>query len=173
MTAVPSPPTHSRLDALFDLGAGVLLNPSLRRQDEGRVLAALEPGVAPLAALVRRWKWPMPSQWGSEGSDAGQFSGIHAVAIASGGDIVICDTFNHRMQVFRADGTFVRQWGSQGDAFGGNLITLDLLPCHLKTGCLWSTVKTIVCKRFNSMAASCAAGVVWARRRVNSMLLRG
>ena len=44
----------SRLTQLFDLDGGVLLHPLLRRQDEGRALAALEPVAAPLAALVRR-----------------------------------------------------------------------------------------------------------------------
>ena len=44
----------ARLDRLFDLGGGVLLHPFVRRQDEGRALAALEPVAAPLSVLVRR-----------------------------------------------------------------------------------------------------------------------
>ena len=31
----------ARLDRLFDLGGGILLHPFVRRQDEGRALAAL------------------------------------------------------------------------------------------------------------------------------------
>ena len=50
----------ARLERLFDLGGGVLLHPFVRRQDEGRALAALEPVAAPLSVLVRRWAWPMP-----------------------------------------------------------------------------------------------------------------
>ena len=38
----------ARLDRLLDLGGGVLLHPWVRRQDEGRALAALEPVAAPL-----------------------------------------------------------------------------------------------------------------------------
>ena len=110
--------TVSRLERLLDLGGGVLLHPWLRRHDEGRALAALEPVAAPLSVLVRRWAWPVPRQWGSEGSDPGQFTRPRGVAISSGGDIVVCDSGNHRLQVFRPDGTFVRQWGSHGAAPG-------------------------------------------------------
>ena len=112
--AVPS----ARLDRLLDLGGGVLLFPWLRRQDEGRALAALEPVAAPLSVRVRRWAWPMPRRWGCEGEGPGQFDRPQGVAVSSGGDIVVCDFGNHRVQVFRADGTFVRAWGSRGAAPG-------------------------------------------------------
>ena len=108
----------SRLERLLDLGGGVLLHPWLRRQDEGRALAALEPVAAPLSVLVRRWAWPMPRQWGSEGEGPGQFNRPRGVAVTSGGDILVCDWGNHRVQVFRSDGTFVRAWGSFGAAPG-------------------------------------------------------
>ena len=111
-------PLYSRLEALLDLGGGVLLHPWLRRQDEGRALAALEPVAAPLSVLVRRWAWPMPRLFGSRGLGPGQFYEPCGVAVTSGGDIVVCDSHNHRLQVFRADGTFVRQWGSYGAAPG-------------------------------------------------------
>ena len=104
----------ARLDRLFDLGAGVLLHPWLRRQDEGRALAALEPVAAPLSVLVRRWAWPMPRWIGSKGAWPGQFDRPRGVAVSSGGDIVVCDSSNHRVQVLRPDGTSVRQWGSRG-----------------------------------------------------------
>ena len=108
----------ARLDRLFDLGGGVLLLPFVRRRDEGRALEALEPVAAPLSALVRRWAWPMLRCWGSQGSGPGQFNQPSGVAVSAGGDIVVCDTHNHRVQVFRADATFVRQWGSRGAAPG-------------------------------------------------------
>ena len=48
-----------------------------------------------------------------------EFFAPHGVAVsATGGDVVVCDTLNDRAQVFRADGTFVRQWGGQGAAPG-------------------------------------------------------
>ena len=116
----------ARLDRLFDLGGGILLLPFVRRQDEGRALAALEPVAAPLSVLVRRWAWPMPRLWGSSGASLGQFKGPCAVSLSSGGDIVVCDTDNHRVQVLRVDGTFVRQWGSLGAALGQ-----FLYPCSV------------------------------------------
>ena len=115
---LPTPSMSMRLDRLLDLGGGMLLLPFVRRQDEGRALAALEPVAAPLSVLVRRWAWPMPRRWGSEGSGPGQFNRPFGVAVSAGGDVVVCDTLNDRAQVFRSDGTFVRQWGSKGVAPG-------------------------------------------------------
>ena len=101
----------TRLARMFDLGGGSLLHPWLRRQGEGRALAALEPVAAPLSVVVRQCAWPMPRQWGSQGSDPGQFDEPRGVALTSGGDVVVCDYANHRVQVLRPDGTFVCQWG--------------------------------------------------------------
>ena len=115
---IPPSPTFSRLHVLFDLGGGILLHPFVRRQDEGCALVALEPVAAPLSVLVRRWPWPMPRRWGSQGVSPGHFNRPRGVSLSSGGDIVVCDTENHRVQVLRADGTFVRQWGAEGDALG-------------------------------------------------------
>jgi len=106
------------LDRLLELGGGVLVHPFLRRQVEGRALAALQPVTASLTALVRRWPWPMLRRWGSLGTGPGQFDGPCGVAVSSGGDIVVCDRNNHRVQLFCSDGTFVRQWGSHGTALG-------------------------------------------------------
>ena len=105
---VPCVAPVSRLERLLDLGGGVLLHSWLRRQDEGRALAALEPVAAPLSVLVRRWAWPVPRHWGGRGSGPGQFSTPRGVALSSDGDIVVCDTDNHRLQVFRPNGTLVR-----------------------------------------------------------------
>ena len=110
--------TDSRFEDLLRIGSGMLLIPFLRRQDEGRTLAAIEPVAAPLAGLVRRWNWPTPRQWGSLGSGPGQFNSPQGVAISLGGDIVVCDTNNHRIQICWPDGTFVRMWGSKGAAPG-------------------------------------------------------
>ena len=113
--AVPS----ARLDRLLDLGGGVLLFPWLRRQVEGRALVAVEPPVATLLSVrVRRWAWPMPRRWGCEGEGPGQFDDPQGLAISSGGDIVVCDSGDDRVQVFRADGTFVREWGSFAQYWG-------------------------------------------------------
>ena len=49
---------------------------------------------------------------GAPGSAAGQFSYPRAVAVDTEGRIYVADSGNNRVQVFSADGTFLRQWGS-------------------------------------------------------------
>lgn len=55
--------------------------------------------------------------WGSVGSGPGRFSWPSGIAIAS--DLVfVTDTGNHRVQVFRRDGTYVTQFGTMGSGPG-------------------------------------------------------
>lgn len=49
---------------------------------------------------------------GASGSAPGQFNFPRAVAVDAEGRIYVADSGNHRVQVFNADGTFLRQWGS-------------------------------------------------------------
>ncbi len=55
---------------------------------------------------------------GSQGQTAGLFSNPRNVAIAPDGAVYVADTGNHRIQVFDANGTFLRTWGSMGNAPG-------------------------------------------------------
>lgn len=62
-------------------------------------------------------------QWGSEGSEDGQFGeagpSLGPTGIASTNEYVwIADTWNHRIQQFRPDGSFVRSWGTFTDTKG-------------------------------------------------------
>ncbi len=50
--------------------------------------------------------------FGSTGTDNGQFTGAHDLAIGPNGDIYVADARNHRIQRFTADGQFVSTWGS-------------------------------------------------------------
>ena len=34
------------------------------------------------------------------------------------GEVFVCDRDNHRVQVFGLDGTYLRQWGTQGAGHG-------------------------------------------------------
>jgi DNA-binding beta-propeller fold protein YncE len=62
--------------------------------------------------------------FGSEGSSLGQFGrlsaagggGASGIAIDDAGNIYVADTWNHRIQVFASDGTFLRAWGQFFDA---------------------------------------------------------
>eukprot|EP00697_Spironema_sp_BW2_P006389 gnl/Spiro4/18938_TR10095_c12_g34_i4.p1 gnl/Spiro4/18938_TR10095_c12_g34~~gnl/Spiro4/18938_TR10095_c12_g34_i4.p1 ORF type:complete len:306 (-),score=78.39 gnl/Spiro4/18938_TR10095_c12_g34_i4:211-1128(-) len=53
--------------------------------------------------------------FGTEGDDPGQFYYPRGVCVDGGGNVIVADTLNHRIQQFRADGTFVRAFGSHGD----------------------------------------------------------
>jgi DNA-binding beta-propeller fold protein YncE len=50
------------------------------------------------------------TQWGSLGSGSGQFQDASGVATDVAGNVYVADTGNHRIQVFEADGAFVRQF---------------------------------------------------------------
>ncbi len=51
---------------------------------------------------------------GMAGSGDGQFSDPKDLAVDAQGQVYVLDTRNHRVQVFGADGQFLRAWGSQG-----------------------------------------------------------
>ena len=53
-------------------------------------------------------------QWGSTGSEPGQFNGVKALAIDAQGNVYAADPGNKRVQVFDADGTFKSQFGGVG-----------------------------------------------------------
>lgn len=53
-------------------------------------------------------------QFGSEGTAPGQFKHPRGVATDSEGFILVADSGNSRVQVFRSDGVYVSQFGSPG-----------------------------------------------------------
>jgi hypothetical protein len=56
--------------------------------------------------------------WGSQGSADGQLDHPQSVVVTGSGEVVVADTFNHRVCVFDLDGTFRRSIGSQGSGPG-------------------------------------------------------
>ena len=56
--------------------------------------------------------------WGSFGSGEGQFNYPKGMAVDEKGRVYVADSYNHRVQVFDANGRFLRQWGSQGNEAG-------------------------------------------------------
>lgn len=52
-------------------------------------------------------------QWGKQGSAPGEFHYPENVAFDFSGQILISDQCNHRVQVFKADGTFITAFGQQ------------------------------------------------------------
>lgn len=52
---------------------------------------------------------------GGAGDGPGQFMNPGGVAVGPGGHLFVADFFNQRVQELKADGTFVRQWGTTGE----------------------------------------------------------
>jgi hypothetical protein len=48
--------------------------------------------------------------WGEPGSDEGQFSLPHNIAMVGTDEVIVCDRENHRVQVFSTEGEFRRAW---------------------------------------------------------------
>ena len=56
--------------------------------------------------------------FGGMGQGNGQLYQPYGIALDSGNNVYVCDTFNHRIQVFSEHGVFLRGWGAQGSAAG-------------------------------------------------------
>ena len=63
-----------------------------------------------------------PSQYDPNGPPAPQFRIVHAVRISNDGLVYVCDRTNDRLQVFRKDGTFVREQVIAKDTFGSGSV---------------------------------------------------
>ena len=57
-------------------------------------------------------------EFGSFGSDDGQFTWPNSLAVGSEGNVYVTDEWLHRVSVFDPDGLFLRNWGSQGEGPG-------------------------------------------------------
>ena len=111
--------THKdqRFNHMYEISHGEIFNPFLRKQDEGIVLGAIEPIGTTFSNIVRKYNWPLQYKWGTLGSANGEFSNPECIVI-NNDEIIICDKRNHRIQVYKLDGTFLRQWGSFGRGIG-------------------------------------------------------
>lgn len=61
---------------------------------------------------------PPVAQFGTYGTEAGQFADPNAIAVTPGREIVVADASNGRIQVVTAKGETVRSWGRRGRAPG-------------------------------------------------------
>jgi NHL repeat len=63
------------------------------------------------------------TSWGQPGSGPGQFNLPHAIAVDSSGRVYVADRENSRVQIFTADGVFLKSWdwvGRPNDIFIDN-----------------------------------------------------
>ncbi len=56
--------------------------------------------------------------YGAYGSAEGQLNYPKSAAVDAHGNLYVCDTYNHRVQVFDSNGQVLRSWGGQGNAPG-------------------------------------------------------
>ena len=56
--------------------------------------------------------------WGTTGSEPGNFSTPHDVAIDSRGRVFVADRGNSRIQIFDPDGNFLDEWSNFGRPSG-------------------------------------------------------
>lgn len=65
-------------------------------------------------------------QWGQLGNKPGEMSRAMDIALSREGQVVLCDTTNHRIQIFDQDGTFVSAFGTAGSARGELMFPNDI-----------------------------------------------
>ena len=54
----------------------------------------------------------LAARWGSQGNGDGEFFGPHDIGhVDVAGNVYVTDVNNNRVQVFGADGRFLRKWG--------------------------------------------------------------
>ena len=82
-------------------GEPVLFTTTIGRDSQGRPLTI----TGPFSEAVYNF------QFGSEGSGAGQFDVVSAVAIDSGGDVWVADKENNRIEKFSSSGEFIEALG--------------------------------------------------------------
>ncbi|OGO06003.1 MAG: hypothetical protein A2Y73_07430 [Chloroflexi bacterium RBG_13_56_8] len=75
----------------------------------------VEVGTFPGDEYVEKWKSVTAvAAWGSPGDGPGQMRAPKGLALDAEGNLYVVDSQNHRIQVFDAQGNFLRAWGSEG-----------------------------------------------------------
>jgi tripartite motif-containing protein 71 len=62
--------------------------------------------------------WTFVRQWGTLGTQPGQFRGPLGIAVDASANVLVVDNVNRRIQKFAPDSTFLMQWGYSGSEPG-------------------------------------------------------
>ena len=81
------------------------------------LVAAASSATAGQQAATAGQGYKVVGKWGKAGRGNGQFANANGIAVDKAGNVYVADSDNHRIQVFSAQGAFMRKWGSEG---GGN-----------------------------------------------------
>jgi hypothetical protein len=91
-----------------------------KRPDDGWFTRAGEKLPGPFNGAVQSEN--RPSQYDPKGPPPEQFRIVHAVRISRDGLVYVCDRTNDRLQVFRKDGTFVKEAFIAKETFGSGSV---------------------------------------------------
>ena len=90
------------------------------RPDDAWFTQAREVLPGPFAGAVQHEN--RPSEYDPSGPPAPQFRIVHAVRISKDGLVYVCDRTNNRLQVFKKDGSFVREVVIAKETFGSGSV---------------------------------------------------
>ncbi len=104
------------------------------------------------------------TEWGSNGSEDGQFRKPRGLATGPDGSVYVADSGNYRIQKFDGNGNFVMQWGNYGTDDGqfdflrgigvdGNGFVL----CLKQTGSRNLTAMRKFCQQMGSYSYNCSS----------------
>ena len=63
-------------------------------------------------------KYSVTQVYGGSGTNLGQFNNPYSMVQDAAGNVIVADVFNHRIQKFNLDGTFISSFGSFGSGIG-------------------------------------------------------
>ena len=73
---------------------------------------------SPFKVQVKARQYKHVLSFGQKGSSFGRFNQPWGVAVNERDEIAVTDRLNHRVQLFKSDGTFLRSFGRKGDSNG-------------------------------------------------------
>lgn len=127
--------TSESMDAAGDKSATNGLNvaePSALRIGPNKEIYIVDPPSAKIVVVDQDFK--KLREWGSYGTDAGQFRTPIDLALSPGGDkVYVVDHYNYRIQVFDQSGKFLYAWGGAGPETGKFVLPFGV-AVHPDTG---------------------------------------